>query len=105
MKNDLHHFPYLSISQFLRKFDFYTEIEADYLLDRGTRITVFNTLKFLVLKPFPRFFRRYLIKMGFRDGLPGLFFAIFDALNFAVRYFKLWEFTKNSRKRKSKKID
>jgi len=105
LKNDLHHFPYLSISQFLRKFDFYTEIEADYLLDRGTRITVFNTLKFLVLKPFPRFFRRYLIKMGFRDGLPGLFFAIFDALNFAVRYFKLWEFTKNSRKRKSKKID
>jgi hypothetical protein len=49
-----------------------------------------------VLKPFSRFLRRYFLKGGFRDGLPGLFCAIFDALNFVVRYFKLWELTQNS---------
>jgi len=50
---------------------------------------------FLLLKPFSRFLRRYLFKGGFRDGFPGLFCAIFDALNFVVRYFKLWEQTHN----------
>ncbi len=95
LNNDMLHFPYLNISQFLSKFDFYTRVEAGYLRDSGVRITSGNSLRFLVLKPFSRFFRRYFLKGGFRDGLPGLFCAIFDALNFVVRYFKLWELTQN----------
>ena len=95
LNNDMLHFPYLNISQFLSKFDFYTRVEAGYLRDSGVRITNGNSLRFLVLKPFSRFFRRYFLKGGFRDGLPGLFCAIFDALNFVVRYFKLWELTQN----------
>ena len=102
LNNDMLHFPYLNISQFLSKFDFYTRVEAGYLRDSGVRITAGNSLRFLVLKPFSRFFRRYFLKGGFRDGLPGLFCAIFDALNFVVRYFKLWELTQNpGTKRKS----
>jgi hypothetical protein len=96
LNNDMLHFPYLNISQFLSKFDFYTGVEAGYLRDSGVRITAGNSLRFLVLKPFSRFLRRYFLKGGFRDGLPGLFCAIFDALNFVVRYFKLWELTQNS---------
>ena len=102
LKNDLLHFPYHSISQFLRKFDFYTGVEAGYLRDAGVSINFTNTLKFLVFKPFPRFFRRYFIKGGFLDGLPGFFFATFDALNFMVRYIKLWENSKT--KNEGKKI-
>ena len=98
LENDLHHFPYTDISQFLSKFDFYTEIEASYLQNSGTRVTFFNSIKFLIFKPLTRFVRRYIIKGGFRDGFPGLFFAIFDALNFVVRYLKLWEYTKISKK-------
>ena len=95
LNNDMLHFPYLNISQFLSKFDFYTRVEAGYLRHSGVRITAGNSLRFLVLKPFSRFFRRYFLKGGFRDGFPGLFCAIFDALNFVVRYFKLWELTQN----------
>ena len=93
--NDMLHFPYLNISQFLSKFDFYTRVEAGYLLDSGVQITAGNSLRFFLLKPFSRFLRRYFLKSGFRDGFPGLFCAIFDALNFVVRYFKLWELTQN----------
>ena len=96
LNNDMLHFPYLNISQFLSKFDFYTGVEAGYLRDSGVRITAGNTLRFLVLKPFFRFLRRYLLKGGFRDGFPGLFCTIFDALNFVVRYFKLWEMIRNT---------
>ena len=100
LKNDLYHFPYTNISHFLRKFDFYTGIEATYLQNSGIRVTFFNTVKFLLLKPFSRFVRRYLIKGGFKDGFPGFFFATFDALNIVVRYLKLWEYTKISKKLK-----
>ena len=95
LDNDMLHFPYLHISQFLSKFDFYTRVEAGYLRDSGVLISSGNSLRFLVIKPFSRFLRRYFLKGGFRDGFPGLFCAIFDALNFAVRYFKLWESTQN----------
>ena len=95
LENDMLHFPYLNISQFLSKFDFYTGVEACYLRDSGVQITAGNSLRFFLLKPFSRFLRRYFLKGGFRDGLPGLFCAIFDALNFVVRYFKLWELTQN----------
>ena len=94
LQNDMLHFPYLNISQFLSKFDFYSGVEAEYLRDAGVKVNSLNTLRFLVLKPLPRFFRRYFLKGGFLDGFPGLFCAIFDALNFVVRYFKLWELTR-----------
>ena len=94
LKNDMMHYPYLNISQFLSKFDFYSGVEAVYLRDEGVMITAGNSIRFLILKPFSRFFRRYLLKGGCRDGFPGLFCAIFDALNFVVRYFKLWELTR-----------
>lgn len=91
LKNALCHYPYLDISQFLRKFDFYTGVEADYLQEAGVQISPTNHLRFLVLRPISRFVRRYLLKQGFRDGLPGLFCALFDAMNQIVRYLKLWE--------------
>ena len=94
LKYDMLHFPYRNISQFLSKFDFYSGVEAGYLWDAGVKITAGNSIHFLLLKPFSRFLRRYLLKGGCRDGFPGLFCAIFDALNFVIRYFKLWELTR-----------
>ena len=39
---------------------------------------------------------RYLLKGGFLDGYAGLFCALFDAMNYIVRYFKLWEKTRSA---------
>ncbi|MGA1597808.1 MAG: glycosyltransferase family 2 protein [bacterium] len=93
---DMLHFPYRTVSQFLRKFDFYTGVEAGYLQEAGETICWRSALRFLVLKPWPRFFRRFVLKGGFRDGLPGFFCAWFDAMNFVVRYVKLWELERGS---------
>tara|TARA_B100000579_G_scaffold368477_1_gene329397 strand:- start:861 stop:1442 length:582 start_codon:yes stop_codon:yes gene_type:complete len=96
LSNDMLHYPYNNISQFLRKFNFYTGVEAVYLKDAGLEINFFNTLNYTLLKPVIRFFRRYILKGGFRDGLPGLFCSLFDSLNYFVRYFKLWEMNKQN---------
>ena len=102
LKNDMLHFPYQNINQFLRKFNFYTSVEAEYLKDEGLEINLLNTLNYILLKPLTRFIRRYFFKGGFRDGMPGLFCSLFDALNYVVRYFKLWDLKqKNSGNRKN----
>lgn len=93
----MEHYPYEDISQFIRKFDFYSTFEAKYLLEAGETVTFKNNIKFFVLKPMNRFLRRFFVKAGWRDGIPGYFAAIFDALGWMNRYFKLWEMLKNKK--------
>ena len=91
LNQDLYHYPYLSISQYLQKFNFYTSFEARYLIENGKHPSLVLAYRYCFSKPILRFFRRYFIRMGFRDGWQGLFAASFDALNYVVRYFKLIE--------------
>ncbi len=91
LKNDLLHYPYSSVSQYLKKFDFYTTFEADYLFKQGIRPSPVRHAGYLFWKPVTRFIRRYWLKGGFLDGLPGFLAALFDALGWVVSYFKLWE--------------
>lgn len=97
LQNDLLHFPYLSISQYLQKFDFYTSFEANYLAEHGLKANFWNSGRFLIFIPTSRFIRRYFFKLGFLDGWQGLFAALFDSINFMVRYFKLKEILKNKK--------
>jgi glycosyltransferase involved in cell wall biosynthesis len=97
LQEDLLHFPYLNISQYLNKFDFYTTFEAHYLSAKGVAPSFSNGCHYLLWKPITRFVRRYFIKLGIKDGWPGLFAALFDSLNFMVRYFKLLEIYKEKK--------
>lgn len=94
LKNPMEHYPYLTISQFLKKMDFYSTFEAQHLYSKGVRPSFANALKYLFLKPKSRIIRRWIIKGGFRDGIPGLFAAVFDGIGWMLRYFKLWELTR-----------
>jgi glycosyltransferase involved in cell wall biosynthesis len=94
LRHDLLHFPYLNISQYIQKFNFYTSFEAQYLKDTGKTPGFVLGVQYIFLKPLSRFIRRYFFKLGFRDGWPGFFAAFFDALNYLVRYFKLIELSR-----------
>ena len=91
LQNDMYHYPYKDINQFFRKFNFYTNVESDYLINDGIKPNLKNNLKYFFFKPFTRFFRRYIIKRGFLDGYHGYCFAMFDAFNIIVRYIKFIE--------------
>ena len=98
LSNAMEHYPYLTISQFLKKMDFYSSFEAQHLYDKGIRPSFKNHLKYLFFKPKSRIIRRWIFKRGFQDGLPGLFAAVFDGIGWMLRYFKLWEISKNKDK-------
>jgi glycosyltransferase involved in cell wall biosynthesis len=92
------HHPYLNISQYLKKFDFYTSFEANFMFQNGVKICFKNSFKYLFYIPLIRFLRRFFLKLGFLDGYYGFFAALFDSLNFMVRYFKLIEIYQNNEK-------
>jgi len=97
LKNPMEHYPYLTLSQYFKKFDFYSSFEAQHLYDQGVRPSLFNLLKYVIFKSHSRFLRRYFLKGGFRDGVPGLFAALGDTWGWMVRYFKLWEIDKDQK--------
>ena len=37
------------------------------------------------------FFRSFIVKQGFRDGMPGLMIAIFTGYGVFLKYAKVWE--------------
>ena len=90
----MNHYPYLTISQFLKKMDFYSSFEAKHLYEKGVRPSWMNSIRYLFLKPKSRILRRWILKGGFRDGIPGLFAAVFDGIGWMLRYFKLWEMSR-----------
>jgi len=95
LKNSIEHYPYNSVSEYFNKFNFYTDFEARYMKERGVKVTFRNSLNYFFITPFLRFVRRYFLKGGFKNGIPGISAVIFDCLSYTVRYIKLWELHKN----------
>jgi hypothetical protein len=50
------------------------------------------------MRPLGRFLRNYVLKQGFRDGVPGLIMAMSYAYGVFVREAKLWEMAAKSMK-------
>jgi len=81
------HFNYRDISHHLEKANSYTSIMADRKTSAGERASVAK----MVFRPLGRFVRMYLLKQGFRDGVPGFIVAVIGAFYVFLKYAKLWE--------------
>ena len=99
LKAPLEHFPYDTIGDYLKKFDLYTTHDAEYLKTMNVKVNFFNTIRWIVIKPSVRFVKRYFLKMGFLNGIPGIFACIFDAMGYVVKYIKLWQLYSGEKER------
>jgi glycosyltransferase involved in cell wall biosynthesis len=81
---NLLHFTCDSLSEHLRTMDRYTTLAAQQLLESGEAVTF---TRILVTPPWT-FFRTYVLKLGFLDGLEGLAIANMAALYNFVKYAK-----------------
>lgn len=84
------HNNYQSISQFLARMNRYTDVESQYLKDKGYEFIWTDLLQ----KPFNEFLSRFFANKGYMDGLHGLTLSLLQALSFLVVYLKLWELSK-----------
>lgn len=79
------HFTYKGLQHYINKKDSYAWFQAEQLLNKGKKATYFH----LAFKPFYRFFSSYVLRGGFRDGIPGLAIASINAYGVFSRYAKL----------------
>ena len=75
LENPLEHYNYATVSQFLRKQDYYAEYEARVLVRKG----ICPRPHSLVLQPLREFARRYITLQGYRDGPHGLLLCMLMA--------------------------
>jgi len=87
IKEKIYHHTYLTLSDYITRFDRYTTLGAEEYLKRGKKSSFFN----IVINPFFKFIRMYILRLGFLDGVEGLVIAVFSGMYTMSKYFKLRE--------------
>jgi glycosyltransferase involved in cell wall biosynthesis len=93
LQHPIEHHSYQGLGDVIQRLDRYTDLAALDLHEQGQpfRVTA------LLLRPVGRFLRNYVLRQGFRDGIPGLIMAVSYAYSVFVREAKLWEMTRSPR--------
>jgi len=87
VENSILHLHYETISEFLRKMNLYTDVEAaEFIKSKGSFVWID-----LIRKPFNEFLSRFFARAGYRDGLHGLVLAILQAISMFIVTLKIWE--------------
>ncbi|CAM3433145.1 glycosyltransferase family 2 protein [Aequorivita lipolytica] len=93
LKNKMLHFTYKGLDSYISKKESYAWFQAQQQFEKGKKATWFH----LFFKPAYRFFRSFILKGGFRDGVPGLTVAAVNAYGVFERYVKLMLLKKGMR--------
>ena len=86
LKNEIIHYPHQSISEFLKEINFYTDLRAKELFEKGVKSDFISMLFY----PVAKFLSNYFLKLGFLDGIHGLVFAIMMSFHSFLTRGKLW---------------
>ena len=87
MKNPLLHYTTDTISDYMKKLNAYTDLEAETLAERAP----VETLLGMKQKPLLRLLQLIFLKQAFLDGLEGFLFAVLSAYYDFVSHAKHWE--------------
>lgn len=88
LKSPLYHYTYDNIQEQIGTLNRFSSISAEGTYAKRSKGYVLFGL--LAHAPF-RFFRCYVIKRGFQDGMPGLIIAVASAFGTFIKYAKHWE--------------
>lgn len=87
LKNEMLHYSYGDLENYFVKFNKYTSLAARDLKAKGRKFSLLGTIFRL---PF-EFLKRYLLKLGFLDGIRGFIWASCSTFYVFVKYIKLWQ--------------
>ena len=80
-------YPFRDLDHYLAKMDRYSDLMADRMVKQGRRFHAHQ----LVTHPCFTFFKMYLGRAGFLDGMPGLILSGLYAYYTFIKYAKFWE--------------
>lgn len=87
LEGELLHYSYRDLADQIQRIQFFSDEAARALVREGTPFRIRN----LVLRPPARFLRSYVLRSGFRDGLPGFIIAVASGFYVFLKYAKQWE--------------
>ena len=83
----LYHYPYPDIASHLAKIPRYARLGAESRLAAGKGVSLMD----LAFRGVFKFAKMYVLRQGFRDGVPGLILAGMSAYGVALKYYMAWE--------------
>ncbi len=86
LAGDLEHHAYRSLSDQLRRLERYAQMMAEHMQKTGKTAHLYK----IVLNPFWRFLRGYVLRGGFLDGWRGLIYAYVEANYVRQKFIKHW---------------
>jgi glycosyltransferase involved in cell wall biosynthesis len=92
LKNHYMHTPYADTAHQIRTIDRYSQAFAEDLFQSKRRFHLIN----MMTRPLLRFFRDYIFKKGFLDGIPGLIIVASTMYYVFMKQAKLWEMEKKN---------
>jgi len=87
LKNALEHYSTTTLSEYTRKLNNYTQMEAQRMVEDGIKFSGFT----MAVKPVGKFVYQYVFQKGFKDGKEGFIFYVLSAFYIFLKYVKLWE--------------
>jgi glycosyltransferase involved in cell wall biosynthesis len=93
LEGDLLHDSSDDLAAYLERQNRYTTLAARQAYELGRSAGVFH----LLLSPVVRFFKFYILRLGFLDGVPGLLHISIGCMNSYLKYAKLLELRKADR--------
>jgi glycosyltransferase involved in cell wall biosynthesis len=94
LRGDLLHDSADDLAAYLDRQNRYTTLAARQAFERGRGAGAFH----LLFSPVVRFFKFYVFRLGFLDGMPGLLHISIGCMNSYLKYAKLMELNRNERK-------
>lgn len=98
LKNKLKHNTYKGFDEYIKKSVRYTTWKAQDRLPKTSKVTLYH----LFIKPGFRFFRHYILKKGYRDGVVGFVISMLSAFSIFATYVKIWILKKEQNKNEKK---
>ncbi len=90
LDGDLLHRPYRDLGEHIRKIEQYTSLFAEREMLKGSKVGISD----LLFRPFIRFFKMYILKAGFRDGIPGIIACVMGGWYVCMKYARLYEISR-----------
>jgi glycosyltransferase involved in cell wall biosynthesis len=87
LRDELQHFAYRDVAEHMETIERYSTLAARQMYEAGRRATTTD----IAVHPRLAFLRNYVLKGGFRDGMPGLIISRMNAYYVFLKFAKLWE--------------
>lgn len=87
-KGELFHYSFTDLTDYIRRLNTLASNAAITMQRRGDSCNIFTHI---IGRPIARFFKFYLIKKGYKEGVAGLVVALIESYGVLIKYSKLWE--------------